>query len=433
MDITLSDVFAKIMARAPEDKFDPKIKRVKEVLALLTNPQDKYRTIHITGTNGKTSTSRMIESLMREHGLKTGLFTSPHLISVTERVQINGKPVFEGDFVNAYLELEECVKEYEDALPSGAAHLSFFEMLVCLAYMLFVNAKVDVAVIEVGMGGSFDATNVIVPSVSVITPIALDHTNYLGETISEIANEKAGIIKTNVPVICAEQHEEVEEIIKDRARETASKLLIEPYDISVISDRQELFFKTKLGEYNNVKLSLLGEHQAHNALLALAAAEQFFGEAIEETLVSKAFSGVTSPGRLETVLDNPTVIIDAAHNPHAANSLAEATRNDFNFEYTVGVLAVLKDKDVGGILEALKNSFDTVIVTENKSPRAMKKKDLAKMAVKYFAPEQVIIAESVPSAIDKAKDILKEHFDVESGIIITGSIITIGEAKAIFT
>ncbi len=431
-----------LAGRWPETKIEPSLDRVRGVIDLLGDPHLAVPVIALAGTNGKTSTARMIESLLRAFGLRTGLFTSPHLHSVRERIRVDGEAV----------DLERFVRVYDDVAPyvalvderssaEGGPRMSFFEVMTVLGYAAFADTPVDVAVVEAGMGGAWDATNVAEAQVAVITPIALDHMDYLGSTIAAIAAEKAGIIKPGASVVLAAQSLEAAEVLLRRCVETEATVAREGVEFGVVSRApavggQVLTLRGPGGEYDDVFLPLFGAHQATNAATALAAVEAFLGggsAALNPDLVRAGFASVVSPGRLEVVRRGPTVVVDAAHNPHGAQALAAAVQDSFDFTALIGVIAVLADKDARGLLETLEPVLSEVIITRSSSPRATDVDALAAIAVDVFGAERVEVAPRLADAIDIAisrADAAAGELG-GTGVLITGSVVTAAEARAL--
>lgn len=432
-----------LLARWPETKLDPSLDRIVVLCELLGDPQRAYPVVHLTGTNGKTSTSRMIDTLVRATGLRTGRFTSPHVESMTERISIDGEPLSEQRFLETYNDVAPYLDLAEDD-PAVDHPLSFFETVVGMAYAAFADAPVDVAVVEVGMGGSWDATNVADAHVAVITPIAVDHSKYLGDRPEVIAREKAGIIKAGSTVVVAEQEPEVAAVIAERAAEVGARVLVEGHDFGVsyrvpAVGGQMLTLRGLRGEYDEVFLPLYGAHQAQNAALALAAVEAFGGadttEPLGAELVREAFAQVTSPGRLEVVRRSPTIVLDAAHNPHGAEALAAALEDSFSFSPLVGVLGVMEDKDHEGLLNALESVLAHVVCTQNSTPRSMSAAALGRAAAEVFGEDRVSVVTDLAEAIDRAATLAEagEAIDVSIGsgaVLVTGSVVTVGEARA---
>jgi dihydrofolate synthase/folylpolyglutamate synthase len=425
--------------RWPETKIEPSLDRISHLMTLLGDPQFAYPVIHVTGTNGKTSTARMIESLLREMGLRTGLVTSPHLHQVTERIRFNGDPITADRFVETYDEIEPYLAIVDaESMAAGGPAMSYFEVLTGMAFAAFADAPVDVAIVEVGMGGTWDATNVVSPLVSVVTPIGLDHAEYLGETIEEVATEKAGIIKHEGIAVLAYQAPVPAEILLQRAVEVDAAVARQGVEFSV-RDRalaiggQVLTLDGLNGTYDEILLPLFGEHQAANASVALAAVEAFFGGTtpLEDGLVRAGFAQVTSPGRLEVVRRSPTVIVDAAHNPHGAAVLANALEESFTFDQVIGVISVMGDKDVLGVLQALEPVMNEVVVTWNGAQRAMSAEQISELAIQVFGEDRVSVERDLTSAIDKAIALADEAGMTGVGVVVTGSVVTAATGRAI--
>jgi len=428
-------VEAALEARWPESKIEPSLSRIAELVDLLGSPQRTYPVIHIAGTNGKTSTSRMIDSLLASFGLRVGRYTSPHLESLRERISLQGEPIS----VERFLETYDDIAPYLDFVDSkNEIKLSYFEVLTAMAFAAFADAPVDVAVIECGLGGEWDATNVADGLVSVIMPIDIDHVEYLGDSLAGIAATKAKIIKEESRAVLAMQPmEAAEELIRHVAQVNATPFR-EGLEFAVA--KRELAIGGQLvsiqglaGEYPDIFLPLFGSHQAHNAATAIAAVEAFLGggtQLLDIDALREGFAQVSSPGRLETIRRNPTIMIDAAHNPHGARALADALDEGFEFDFLIGVIAVLGEKDAHGLLAALEPVLTEVIVTKNTSPRALPIDELAKIAIDVFGEDRVSIAKDLPEAIDLAVTRAEENGDLGgSGVIITGSVVTAGQAR----
>ncbi|HTQ16184.1 bifunctional tetrahydrofolate synthase/dihydrofolate synthase [Mycobacterium sp.] len=439
--------------RWPETKIEPSLTRISAVMDLLGSPQLGYPSIHIAGTNGKTSVARMVDALLTALQRRTGRTTSPHLQSAVERIAIDSRPISPAQYVATYREIEPFVQMIDrQSQDAGGPAMSKFEVLTAMAFAAFADAPVEVAVVEVGMGGRWDATNVINAPVAVITPISIDHVEYLGNDIAGIAAEKAGIITRapegapdTVAVIGRQVPEAMEVLLAASVRADAA-VAREDSEFAVLGRQiaiggQVLQLQGLGGVYSDIFLPLHGEHQAHNAVLALAAVEAFFGAGAQRQLdveaVRAGFATVTSPGRLERVRSAPTVFVDAAHNPAGAAALAEALAAEFDFRMLVGVLSVLADKDADGILAALEPVFDSVVVTHNGSPRAMDVESLALAAQQRFGPDRVLTAENLRDAIDTATALVDEAASEGdsfsgTGIVITGSVVTAGAARSLF-
>ncbi len=435
----LREIEAELAKRWPENKLEPSLDRISALMDLLGQPQRAYPSIHITGTNGKTSTARMVEQLLGVFELRTGRYTSPHVESVTERISLDGQPMSAQRFVETYQDIEPYIQMVDEKQPVA---LSFFEVLTAMAYAAFADAPVDVAVVEVGMGGSWDATNVIDGAVALITPISLDHTDRLGNTTGEIAGEKAGVIKPGAIAVVSQQPLDAAKVILERAVEVDATVAREGMEFGVL--RREIAVGGQLvtlrglggTEYEDVFLPLHGEHQAHNASMALAAVEAFFGVGaarpggLDLEKVRQAFSAVSSPGRLEVVRRSPTIVLDAAHNPAGAQVTATALAAEFNFTKLVGVIATSGDKDVSGLLAAFEPVLSEIVVTQNSTHRAMAVDTLAAQAVEVFGEDRVQVEPRLDDAIEAAVTLAEEGGDLSgAGVLITGSVITVGEAR----
>ncbi len=425
-----------LLARWPETKLDPSLDRIAALTELLGDPQHAYPVIHLTGTNGKTSTSRMIDTLVRATGLRTGRFTSPHVESMTERISVDGEPLSEESFTAAYNEILPYLALVERDPALSGHPLSFFETVVAMAYAAFADAPVDIAIVEVGMGGTWDATNVADATVAVVGPVSVDHSKYLGDRPQDIALEKAGIIKPGSIVVTAEQETAVAQVLAERAVEVGARVLAEGIDFGVqhrvpAVGGQMLSLRGLRGEYDEVFLPLHGAHQAQNAALALAAVEAVAGdEPLDAELVREAFAEVTSPGRLEVIRRSPTIVLDAAHNPHGAAAAAEALLDSFTFNPLIGVVGVMADKDYEGVLAAFEPVLGHVVCTQNSTPRAMPAEELAEVATGIFGVDRVHLAPRLDDAIDTAAGLAEsEGVYGSGGVLVTGSVVTVGEAR----
>jgi dihydrofolate synthase / folylpolyglutamate synthase len=451
----LREAEREILARRPEHAIEPTLDRIADLVSLLGDPQRAYPVIHVTGTNGKTSTARMIESLLRARGLRTGLFTSPHLSSIRERIVVDGVPVSAEQFVASYAELAPYVAMVDGRQP---APLSFFEVLTAMAFAIFADLPVNVAIIEVGLGGTWDSTNVADGAVAVITPISLDHTRWLGDTVEQIAEEKAGIIKPGAVAVLAQQPVPAAEVLLRRAVSVGASVLREGIEFGVL-DRdlavggQRLDLRGLRGDYTDIPLPLFGAYQASNAAVALAAVEAFApgaGQAedaetgplgqevtgsLGQEIVREGFANVISPGRLEVVRRSPVVIADSAHNPAGMAAALEGLTEAFTFATVIGVLAVSEDKDVPGILDQLEPVVAELVVTRNSSDRSMDPAKLAELAGSVFGPERVHVAGRLDDAIELAVGLADAASGDEgltrTGVLVTGSVITAGDARVL--
>jgi dihydrofolate synthase/folylpolyglutamate synthase len=482
----LAQVEQEILARRPEHSIDPTLDRISSLVTLLGDPQRAYPVIHITGTNGKTSAARMTERLLRARGLRTGLFTSPHLSSFRERIRVDGVPVTPERFIEVYEELTPYLELVDSRQP---ARLSFFEVLCGMAFAVFADAPVDVAILEVGLGGTWDSTNVADGAVAVVTPIALDHTRWLGTTVEEIATEKSGIIKPGAIAVLAQQVPSVAEILLRRAAETGATVAREGLEFGVLDRElavggQQLSIRGLLGDYEGLFLPLFGAHQAGNLACALAAVEAFAraepvgtpaldnaelnghdpdeDAADEDTaaaadtgpgrdlqtgrldigLVRDAVADMSSPGRLEIVRRSPVVIVDAAHNPAGMAATVAALEEAFTFTELIAVVAISEDKDVTGVLDELEPIAARLVVTRNSTDRSMDPAGLADLAEPVFGPDRISVAKRLDDAIELAVTLADEADAGQGGagagrggavVLITGSVITAGEARLLLT
>jgi dihydrofolate synthase/folylpolyglutamate synthase len=436
-------VEAELNKRWPETKIDPTLDRIKALLDVLGDPQNANPVVHITGTNGKTSTARMVDALLSANGLRTGRFVSPHLQIVTERISLDGVPISPERYVAAYRDVEP----YLAMVDAQQQHpLSKFEVLVAMAFAAFADAPVDATVLEVGIGGSWDSTNVVDAKVAVIGPVGIDHVEYLGPDIVGIARDKAGIIKPGSVAVLAEQQPEVMTELLHRVADVDATVARAGEEFGLLGREiavggQLLRLQGLGGVYEDVFLPLHGRHQAANAAVALAAAEAFLGAGagsqLDQDTVRHAFATVTTPGRLEPVRSAPTVLLDAAHNPHGATALATALQDEFDFRRLVAVVGVMADKDAYGILAALEPVVTDVVLTSNSSPRAMSADDLAAVARDVFGPDRIVVEPRLDDAIEAAVGLAEEAGEPGqplsgAGVVVTGSVVTAGEARALF-
>lgn len=430
----LSEIEQQLNKRWPENKIEPTLDRIIALLDALGSPQLTYPNIHLAGTNGKTTTARMIDQLLTELGYRVGRYTSPHLESFTERISIKGQPISEQLMIKTY----DDIALYLDLIDSRQPFpISYFEAITAMAFVAFAEYPVDVGVIEAGMGGQWDATNVLSSLVSVMTPIGFDHMEYLGNTLTEIAQTKAGIFKPESNVVLAAQSSEVAKVLMANVARVSAIPFREGVEFgvkkrSLAVGGQLISLAGVYGDIDDIYLPLYGDHQSNNAGLALASVEAFAGVKLDEELVRQAFSKVKSPGRCEIIYQDPTVIIDAAHNPHGAAAIAKTISTEFDFHLVVAVVAVLADKDVDGILQQLSTAVDYIITTQSNSPRALDSAELAKITMKYFKPEQVEVISDLEGAITYAIEKVNLSNQVSDGpgaVLITGSVVTAGVAR----
>ena len=432
----LDEVERVLLHRWPETRIAPTLERIALLADMLGSPQLSYPTIHIAGTNGKTTTTRLIDTLCFELGLRTGRFTSPHLESFLERISINGSPISPEGMIAAF----DDISPYLDLVDSRMENkLSFFEAMTALSFVAFAEFPVDVGIFECGMGGEWDSTNVIRADVSVMTPIGFDHMQYLGDTLTKISATKSGIIKEGAFAVLARQEQESATVLMKKCAEMSATPIREGIEYSVLQRSlavggQLLSIRGVYGQYDDIFLPLHGEHQASNAATALAAVEVFVGEKeLDGDLVRSAFAKATSPGRCEIVHRNPTVIIDAAHNPHGAVSLRKTISEEFDFTAIIGVVAPMADKDVDGIFEECEPIMSRVTVTRNSSHRAAPLDELRGQAIEVFGPERVsshdVLTDAISEAMEQAR-LLNAVDDGNCAVLITGSVVTAGEARS---
>ena len=434
--MTLQRLLGALGGRFPaEDRMVPDLERITLLTDLLGNPQRSYPVVHLTGTNGKTSTARMVDALLGALGVRCGRYTSPHLQSVTERICIEGEPLSEERFVAVYDEVAPYVELVDSRSPLP---VTFFEVLTAMAFAAFADAPVDAAVLEVGLGGRWDATNVVEAQTCVVTGIGLDHVPLLGSTVGEIAQEKSGIIFPGATVVQSVQPDEAAAVLARRCADVGATLVREGSDFGIVDRRpavggQLLSLEGLGGRYDDVFVPLFGRHQASNAAAALAAAESFMGGArLDAEAVREGFAQVRSPGRLEVVRTSPTIILDAAHNAHGLLAASQALAEAFSFTTLVVVFACLGDKDVEAMLRVLDGACSSVVVTESASPRRMRVEDLQARAVEVLGEDRVWAEDRLDDAIDTAVRLAEgEQAYGGAGVLVTGSVVTAGEARTL--
>jgi dihydrofolate synthase/folylpolyglutamate synthase len=435
MEREAREAYEELLERVGENAPQPRLDATRRAAELLGDPQRAYPIIHITGTNGKTSTSRIIESILRAHGLRTGMLTSPHLERVNERIVIDGEPISNQAFVSNWQDVRPFLDITDAELDAkGEARLSFFEALTLLAFAAFADAPVDVVVLEVGMGGEWDSTNIADGQVAVFTPIALDHMKRLGSTVAEIARTKSGIIKPAAEVVSAEQTADALAELERAVELTESTLAVAGTAFGVEADTvavggQVITVRGLAGTYPDLFLPLFGDYQAANAALAIAAVESFIGGgtlALNQDVLAEGLATATSPGRLQIIGNEPTVLVDAAHNPHGAAALATALTEYFTFDHVTAVIGILGDKDAAGILRELDAVVDDFVITQSTSDRAVDSDDLAAIAVSIVGPDRVTVEPSLESALEIARDRAAETD--KGAVLVTGSITLVGDA-----
>jgi len=424
------DAVSALSNRFPENKINPSLDRILMAMDLMGQPQNNFKTIHIAGTNGKTSTSRMIERLLRTLDLRTGLFISPHLIHPRERIEINGQIISDKRFqeifdeINPYLEIID--QKFVDT------PMTFFEVLTAMGFLAFSDEPIDVLSLEVGMGGRWDSTNVVTPEVSVITAIGLDHQEFLGSSIKEIAFEKAGIIKENIPVVISKQVKEANLVLNEVALSRGSQTFREGIEFDVLERTvgvggQQLNIATPFGNYQDLFLPLFGKFQASNAACALTAVETFLGKKLDLELVQDAFADFKSPARLQIVKRNPTILVDAAHNISGVQNTLEAINETFKFDNKILIIGFMKDKDIDEMLDLLKGYAQDVILTQANSTRAITAQDLNnKVNLIPSFSQNITWKSSSKKALEGAVEIAKSK-NSSTGIIVLGSIALAGE------
>ena len=440
---SVESVYAELLARAPENKIEPRMEPMFRAMEILGEPNKAFPIIHITGTNGKTSTARMIESLLRAHDLRTGRYSSPHLISVTERIAIDGEPVDDETFVRIWDEIRPYLQIVDEELVAkGENRLTYFEAVTILGFAIFADTPVDVAIIEVGLGGITDATNVGDAQVSVITPISLDHTDLLGDTTELIAQEKIGILKPDGFLVSSAQPADAAQVLLEKARELQVPFRFQGVEFGVENrivavGGQQLDLQGLAGRYPGILLPLHGEHQAQNAAVALAAVEAFIGGGeteLNHELVLEGFGAATSPGRLEVIRTAPTVLLDAGHNPDGIRASAAAVKEAFGFSKLVLVVGILAEKDAEAMLHQLREEYldlvEDICITQSNSPRAIPAGELASMAIDAgFNEEDIFVTERLDDALEWAVGRAEASEDFGGGVLVTGSITLVGETR----
>jgi len=437
-------VVDELLARIGEAAPQPRLEPTRRAVDLLGDPQRAYPVVHITGTNGKTTTSRLIESILRAYGLRTGLLTSPHLVKLNERIVIDGEPISDEMLVEQWDDIQPYLAIVDAELEaSGEPPLTFFEALTVLAFAAFADAPVDVAVLEVGMGGEWDSTNVADGQVAVLAPIALDHTHRLGNTVEEIARTKSGIIKPLAEVVSAVQQPGALAEIARAVELTESTLHVEGPGFELLGSTvavggQQIAVRGLAATYEDLFLPLYGDHQGHNAALAIAAVEAFLGRGTQPLvpdILTDGLARATSPGRLQVVAAEPLVLVDAAHNPHGARSLVEAVPKYFDLDEVAFVTGILADKDAHGVVTELA-ALDDVAAEQGKatrigawfptashSERALPASEVAELVdeIAGIDTEPLPLAEALDAAREWAREGLRR------GVVVTGSITLIGE------
>jgi dihydrofolate synthase/folylpolyglutamate synthase len=388
--------------------------------------------IHVTGTNGKTSTTRFIERILREHGLRTGRFTSPHLVRLNERMALDGEPVSDEQLISVYSDIEPILEFVDQELAEkGDNPLTFFEALAVLGFAVFADTPVDVLVLEVGMGGAWDSTNVADGDVAVFTPIGLDHMDRLGNTIEEIAETKSGIIKSGALVVSSAQELSVLAVLEQVSGQIAEGFKLQGRDFQVSEfvptyTGQLISISGLTGQYGPYAAPVFGSHQGQNLAVAVAAVEAFLGGGaiqIADDILRSAISDVSSPGRLQLIKTEPALLLDGAHNPAGAQILANALRAEFSDKPLVGLVAVLADKDVAGLIANFAGVFESVVITQSSSPRSMAAAELESVASQSLGQDVVSISD-FELALEHAK---QRASQIDGIVVVTGSITLVGD------
>ncbi len=424
--MNFQEALADLEARQPE-RMVPDISRITALTELLDHPERTYPTIHVTGTNGKTTTARLVTGLACEHGLSTGTYPSPHLHAVTERLALCGDPIPEDEFAEEYERLQPFLQEVD----RRGERVTYFETLTTMAYVWFADKPVSLGVFEVGMGGTWDATNLVAGDVAVICPIALDHPE-LGPTVRDVATEKAGIIKVGKVVVCREQPAEALQVIEARCAEMEARLLLEARDFALAGRMQGvggqvLAVQGIHGRYEDLRLHLFGDHAARNAAAALVAVEAFLERPLSQESAEAAFASATSPGRLEVLARRPLLVADGAHNPAGAEALARAVREAFTWDALHLVLACSANKDVDGIVRALAPLGPRVYATRNSTARSAPVDRVASASRQAGLPTEEF--GSAPEALEAAR---AEAVEADL-ILVTGSLYTVADARSALT
>jgi len=438
--VSLERVTAALAGRFPsESEMAPDLDRIRLLTDLMGSPQMAYPSVHLTGTNGKTSTARMVDALVRAFGLRPGRYTSPHLHAVTERITVDGDPLSDERFTEVFDEVLPYVELVDARSP---VRVTFFEVLTAMAFAAFADAPVDLALLEVGLGGSWDATNVVQAATCIVLPVGLDHVPLLGTTLGEIALEKAGIIHPGATVVLAAQQPAAAEVLLHRCVEVGATVAREGLEFGVVDRRtavggQLVSLQGLAGRYDEVFLPLHGAYQAQNAACALAAVEAFLGGgtgSLDSEAVRQGFADVSSPGRLEVVRSSPTVLVDAAHNPHGMAATVSALGDAFSFTYLVAVVACLADKDARAMLEVLEPAVSAIVVTESSSPRRLPVEELRAIAEELFGDERVHVEDRLDDALDLAISLADGEAAYGGvGVLVTGSVVTAGEARTLLS
>jgi dihydrofolate synthase / folylpolyglutamate synthase len=421
-----AEAVADLDGRQPS-RMVPDLDRISAMAELLDHPEQTYPSVHVTGTNGKTTTARLIARILCAHGLATGVYTSPHLTSVTERLSLCDEDMSDEEFAETY----EHLRPYLQEVDRGEERVTYFETLTALAYLWFADKPVDAAVFEVGMGGEWDATNLIEAKVAVFCSIDVDHPE-LGSTVEEVAREKAGIIKPGATVVVQDTGPDSLPAIESRAANAGATLLLRGRDYRLVEripavGGQQITVAGSRATYEGFVLPLFGAHQAENAASALVSAEAFLGSALNEDALRIALEGATSPGRLEVVARHPLVVLDGAHNPDAARALSEALPEAFAWTRLHLVVGILETKNVAGIVAPLAPLADRAYACANANPKSLPP-DRMGAACLGAGIDHVEEHPTVAQALDAATATAAE----DDLILVTGSLYTVADARPRF-
>ena len=403
----------------------PGLARVQKLLAALGNPEKRLKTIHVVGTNGKSSTARMIAAILGSQGLKAGAYLSPHLVSFTERFLIDGKEITPARFEKLMLEVRAKAEEVNKRSRSSGP-LTQFEVLTAAAYLYFHQQKVNVAVIEAGLGGRYDATNVIESKVQVLTNVELEHTDLLGKTVAAIVKEKTAVIPPKGKVVLGAMSEEALSEALKACRRLNVKPMVFDEDFSLLRGKGERFdVWTPKGQYLDLSLTLLGQHQRTNCSVAVAAAELFMRKALDEKKLRRALPRISIPARMEIISEKPLVILDGAHNPSGIAQLLSSLESISAGRRVIGVVSILKDKDAAAMLEQVLDFCDILFITENSNPRCSPAQELAKLPVVTSSSVQTFVARESQSALESAFKLAS----IRDVILVTGSLYLLADIK----
>ncbi len=406
---------------------NPDLSRIIDLCGRLGNPERKFKVIHITGTNGKTSTTKITSSILNQMGLCVGMYTSPHLETVRERIVVNNRMISEKDFAECVSKIKPVAEEVNR---KHKEKLTYFEILTALAFMYFAEKNVDCAVVEVGMGGRWDATNIVIPDVAVVLRVRLDHTDLLGKTMVDIAMEKSKIIKKGCKAITAESQKDVLGVIRERCRREKVELKVYKNDFSSIIKSKKngdwlIDVKGIYSDYKNLVLPLIGKHQVDNCAVAVATSELFYGKALPVEKLKKALAKISCSGRLELINIDPFVILDGAHNPDGAMALSKALRDEFDYDRLILIMAVLYDKDIENIFRELVPLASMAVITQNSNSRCASIEFLKEIMDGFSC--DFVVEPKLSSAIKIGLD----YADKNDLVCVTGSLYTVAEAREI--